>query len=545
VKMSVTSKIQAFQKTTSDSLSKLKRRAIAKPSPVTSMAHRLISGMTGSGKTNYMLVELVREAIAGQCAIIAVFPHRKAGIDFIATLYGFLGEYLFQRLLIEDLQDINSVVMRSFIQKSHLQGLERNKENELYLSAVQEMIFRRRTDIKDLAEHPVLEKYTRIAIRAFQELDTWIPEWMIPFVLQPKHPHFGYIRAHVQDEEIQYELEQMASMAPREQFQLLEPGARVLTSMYGNATIKARTSRIQTFDKRAFLNHGGILVVLGGDVSDDAIRTFTASDFQETYRLVKSGLDRPVIWACDEVNNYYLIGNAESKAMATVRGLGKGMELWIATQALNFPNDDITSNVLTNTDHFWFLNGDPKTVELAARDLAGSFDEQKVHHKRSVQRHAGFKEVKRIGKSTSRREDGKDGYLSAEGETESIQLVPQYVMEDEDVYQSGAEQLVWQNVEIQRLKVGECFIRERGCAPYKTYIKLLPDPWIFPGLAQEKAQQCLQTVKKLSCYETPTITLPESETREPSTSSPSTLRVVPNSQGQESTRRKRKRAKGS
>jgi hypothetical protein len=438
------------------------------------------------------------------------------------------------------LQDISKVIMRSFIQKSDGDSWEKQKENELYLSAVQEMLFRRRTDIKDLAEHPVLEKYTRIPIRAFQELDTWYSEWMISYVLQPKHPNFEKIRSHVKNEEVQFELEQIAAMPPRERLQLLEPASRVLYSQYGNATIKARTTAPPVFDKRAFLNAGGIMVVLGGDVADDAIRTYTASDFQETYRLVKSGLERPGIWACDEVNNYYLIGHAESKAMATVRGLGKGMEMWIATQALNFPNDDITANVLTNTDHYWFLNGDPKTVDLAARDLAGGFDEQKVHHTRTVQRHAGFKEIKRIGKSTTRRDDSV-----ADTESESIQLVPEYVMEQENVYQSGSEQLVWQGADLQRLPVGSCYARLRGRAPYRIDVKLLPDSWIFPNLAQEKAHQCLQLVRSLPVFQTPIMPMPEPETPQQSTSSKSTLRVVPNSQPRASTRAKRNRANGS
>lgn len=505
------------------------------------MAHKLISGMTGSGKTNYMLVELMREALAGETWIIAVFPHRKAGLDFIAELYARMGEYLFQRLVIEDLQDISTVLMRSFIQKStESDPWQRQKENEMFLHATQEMIFRRRTDIKDLAEHPVLEKYTRVPIRAFQELDTWLPEWMIPYVLQPSHQHFATIRQHVADQEIQYELEQISKMPPRERLQLLEPCARVLYAMYGNATIKARTTAQPVFDKLAFLNAGGILIVLGGDVSDDAIRTFTGALFQEIYRLVKAGLDRPGIWACDEVNNYYLVGYAESKAMATVRGLGKGMEMWIATQALNFPQDDITSNVLTNTDHYWFLNGDPKTVEIASRDLAGGFDENKVHHTRDVQRHAGFKEIKRIGKSTTKREDS-----TADTVSESIQLVPQYVMEREEVYQSGAEQLVWQNVQMQRLPVGSCYVRNRGRAPYQLRVKLLPDSWVFPGLAQEKAQQCLHKVKSLPLYQAPTMPSPESVTEKPSTSSTSTPQAQPSSSEPASIPRRKRRGNAS
>jgi hypothetical protein len=461
--------------------------------------HLLICGQTGSGKTNFALLRLLEAVVKGDRFVTAVFPHRKAGVDFIAELYARFGEAIFRRLIVDDLEDLDRVVMRQFIQRSDATGFfVRAKENDLYCSAVQDMAFRRRSDIKDLSDHPVLEKYTRIPVQVFQNTDCWLPEYLIQYVLQPRHPAFEFILSHLPHPELRMEMTQISVMSERDRMSLLEPPGRALYSMFASAPVMARTTKRPKVDWEHFLNSAGIHVVLGGNLSDDGLRVFVGCDFQMKYRLVRKGLKVPGMIFCDEINNYGLWGVPEARALSTIRGLGKGAEMVGATQGMNFPTPAITSQVITNTAHAWLANGDPEAIDIAAKDLRGGMDEYRIHHNRIVTRNMGLVPTVRKTTSVTSGEKGKS-------ETESVmeQLMPDYRNVEDPVYQSGAEQMFWRAAALAELKVGQCWVREPDRSPYLLNVPLLRDSWAFPGLKELKFQQCLERMKSSPIYEEP------------------------------------------
>jgi hypothetical protein len=250
-----------------------------------------------------------------------------------------------------------------------------------------------------------------------------------------------------------------------------------------------------------FLNSGGILVILGGP--EEALRILVAADFQETCFLAKHGaLKIPGIYCLDEVNNYRLVGLAESKALSTMRAFG--VDIWLICQSFDFPVPEIKRNILQNTDHLWFNCGDWELAQEGSRDLLGALDEMKVHHMTQKQIHLGNTVQERGTRSSSKSSDGK----KTETKGMSFVSIPEYVSQEEASYESGNEQLIWKAQELQGLPVGSCWVRKMG-KPFRLNVPFVDDSWGFPAidkfksLSEEKVEELLCLVKQRPEYQEP------------------------------------------
>jgi hypothetical protein len=150
------------------------------------------------------------------------------------------------------------------------------------------------------SEHPVLEKYTKLAIRLAQNQDVWTSQSLLPGALIPKSDIWLHYIDHCTDPQLRMELTRLMAMSARDQLTLLEPGKRLLEQFLSSPPIVARTSRPATFNRQQFLNDGGIFVILGGNVSDEALRVLVGADFQETCFLAKKGLLCPGYFVIDK-----------------------------------------------------------------------------------------------------------------------------------------------------------------------------------------------------------------------------------------------------
>jgi hypothetical protein len=466
------------------------------------MANRLIRGTTGSGKTNYLVVEHLAYIDRNDGWLIAQFPHPQAGELFVAELFACFGESILDRLVVERYSDMDRVIMRTFVRSStHPDFLTRMQENEELLGSLMDKLAQRRK-INDLAEFPVLEKYSRLAIRVKQNQSEWFPDYKIPKILVPNGPIWRQALEHCTDCELAAELDDLQTMPIREQLSLLEPARRLLEGIFRSPPIIARTSQPEEWDKETRLNNNMIYVGIGGNISDDALRIMVGSDYQDTIFLAKQRRIKPGRYSVDEVNNYHLCGPFEARSLSTSRAFG--VETWYADQVSIFPTPEIEKQVDGNSDHVWFLQGDEELAEKAAKDLSGGFDEFKIHHTDETHKqvHLGFDYEER---HTKGRVKDHLGGIKSESESTSIVPIARYgeVIEQRHGYQSGQEQTFWKKTDLLSLPVGSCFVRQRGRAPYRENVKLMPDSWAFPGLAKQKFHECLELIKRKPIFQKP------------------------------------------
>lgn len=474
------------------------------------MGHKLFVGPTGTGKTNLVLL-LILSMIDSGCWITAAFPHEQPGLDLIAELYARYGKAIFNRLLVIDLRDMTKVVMTQFIHSSsNPDPLQRLHENDIFSAPLLDSMRRRRPDIKSWDERPTLYDGAQLAIRLYQNKDRWYPEpWLYDAFLK-RHPKQTFVASHCTNVDDRNELLSFNFLPPREQESTSKAIRRLLKGTLAIPAILARTSKPPVHDKKAFLNRGGITVILGG-ASDQAASVAIGSDFAETMFLAKQGLERPGVYVVDEALNHKLLGEYESTILSTIRW--KGVSVWYVVQSFDFPSEEIKNNVLQNTDHYWFRQGTYDMAMEAAKDMLGALDEYKVHHTITKQVHAGFDTIHRVTKGISKHPEHGD----IESEHEQVSMVPLYKELKEDVHQAPDHQLVWFAQSMQELQ-WECCVREKNRAPYKLSIPLLPDSWAFEGLKERKAAECLTLLKERPEYQTPELTNPEPRT----TKSPTT-----------------------
>jgi hypothetical protein len=466
-------------------------------------------------------VRLLRQAESHEKrSITFVAPHAEAGETFVAELYARFGSTILPRLLVERISDCSTVVMRTLIKKSVAANyFMRRNQNAVYCKNFMEMVGRR-IGIVNWADHRVLQKYTRLAVSIHQHLDVWVPESLVPQFLVPKSKEWEFALAHVTDEKLFHALQRISRMSEKDQLYHTEPVVRLLEDFLGNPAIEARTSKPQRWDRVAFHNAGGIQVILGEDGYEDALCAVVSADFQETCHLLKTGQIRcPFTYAIDEALNAQLFGWYESRALSTMAGSRLSIDFII--QSDDFPSPEMKRNANQNTDHYWFNCGDWETAMEGARDLLGALDENKVHHTTTKQVHAGFTYEKRHSHGTT--EGGENGSRRTVTITEVA--VPQYDTVQENVFQTGNEQLIWKAQELQTLPERTCWCRPMGRSPYLMTVPLLEDSWAFPAipelgieaLSTQKVKECSGLLKTKDIYETPVKPeLPATQTPSPS-----------------------------
>lgn len=459
--------------------------------------HRVISGKTGSGKTNFALNEMMDVVYQGTHWLTFVAPHEKAAVDFVAELYAQFGEYILSRLVIEPLGDTDSVIMRQIIQKSDSTDYwQRKQENDAFCEAMISLMAARRK-MTDFFERPSLEDVSTLAIQLYQNQDVWWPEYLLPQALHPKNPISKFALDHCTDLEIRERLSEKINVSPSVAETSTKPVARMLELLIG--ALKARTCQPQIWDKKEFHNNAGIFIIVANGCSIDALRTYTFSEFQQCVSWMKSGQIGPGVFVVDEVANYSLAGMFEARAFNTTRG--SGLSIWHIVQSPDYHNDDVTEAILDNSDHYVFQQGSSKSAKYFAEDLLPVLDEYKVHHttKKRIDRDPILE--RRKGKTITKRDDGG----KTESETIGEHYVPDFEYEDENVYQSGNEQVLWLAQKLQKQPRGSYFYKTSSAAG-QARAELFHDSWAFPGLKEAKYLECLQKVKSSAIYQEPTRT---------------------------------------
>ena len=441
--------------------------------------------------------------------MVGAFFHAEPGLKLLADLYEIHGENLKEFLIVERLADTDKVIPREYIPTSDdPDPFKRRMEDDESIRICQQQLAAQR-DLPNLLKTPILDKYSYLAFQAKQHVAPrlWVPEPLVYQIAKPFSDVWREVRNACTDQEIKDAVDFIATFGPRDDLAMLEPVRRMLSSQFRSIPILLRGCARPTMDWDAFFNAKGIYLIIGGDVSDIAFRLHVSAVFQHlAARKRKEKIYKNLRFLRDESNNAKLIGEFESAAWSTLRTFR--MFTTDIIQSWDFPTPEIGRNARQNCNLYFFKQGDFESAKIAAQSMLASIDEYAAHHEDEIRRqvHDGFDEIER--KTTTTRPDG--------GVSESVspQLIPRYreITDKRTTYKTGEHQILFKAQEIQELDVGEYFAREDGGEPHKEKAELCPEPWSFGGdpeygidpLWKEKALECIQMLKQLPMYITPT-----------------------------------------
>lgn len=185
----------------------------------------------------------------------------------------------------------------------------------------------------------------------------------------PDHPDFRRLLWKCRDEEVQAKFEEIANGTIRRgQFAAAD---RLIRGVCSSPAFAARC--VPTFQLSRFLDASGILIVEGGgNVSDDGQRTVMGAVVLQTIRYIRTRPRPypPVILVLDEANNANLIGASGYEVRAAAECQKMGLAIHTLVQSLNFPSQEITEGILTNSlRHEWYFAANEAVLRKAAADL--------------------------------------------------------------------------------------------------------------------------------------------------------------------------------
>lgn len=337
--------------------------------------HVLVTGKSGSGKSEDQLRELLWYAQRGDTAIVLLDPHGNLADDLLIFL---ASRYQLNRVLYDRFADTDRTLGYEFITPSVLQSaFDRYAENDSNMRNTTSLIVRRGGQ-KDTSKNPIIELGLQNAIRLFQHQKTPVPLYWLAQLYTPNSAVFSYMVENCTDPDTKQQFEKLEYMNPQTREYQTGPADRRLRALMMLPPFALRCGG-STFDFDEFLANKGILILNGRGCNSDATSVMMSSIVWKTIASCKKHKHRVQI-VMDEANNFSLVGLQEAQALAEVRKWNCGITIMV--QILNFPEPEITTNVLQNTQlHRYFCQGSPESAAMAAKDIGIRIaDPLKIHH---------------------------------------------------------------------------------------------------------------------------------------------------------------------
>lgn len=465
---------------------------------------RLFIGETGAGKDNFVNTEALQIIREREKYLTMALPHPTDWQRLLGEMYAEHGDDMFNWTTVDRIQDTDLVLMSEIIHVSRASDYwQREDENEGNAWLVVEMAAARR-NMPGFEDHPVLEKGALLLPRIKQSLPRWISDSRVHWAFRPLSPTWKLCLETTTKSDIRYELESFQHFSRKERMSELEPIFRTFQSLVGTGAVARRTSRPPTCDKRSHLNQAGVHLICGNGTSRDAFRTLVLADFADTVFLAHAGLEREGVYYINELVNYRLGNDFYARTLATSRYTG--LDNWASVQSLNFPTPEITDSVLQNCDLYIGRCTNPKLADLMALALRGAYDRHKVHHEEETVKFDPYVHHEQ------RVTHGWSGHRLSEAtintSTTEVPVVHhEKRIETRPVYESGDAQAFWQAADLQEAPVGTFWVKRKGARPYRVKVPLLPDSWVFPGLAEEKVEECIAKLKafRTDLYQRPVL----------------------------------------
>lgn len=324
--------------------------------------HKLFGGKTGSGKTNLFMLMAMEAILEATQWVTLVFPHPESGVRFIAELRARLGERFYDRVIVENMGQLQHVIMRTYLQKSdNCNEWEAERENEEACRALLEGLGETRPDLKSIEERgSIVENSLKLA-RACQHLDVWMPESEMLKALRPGSKEYHFVLNHCTHPEHRENFRSIEQIPERERFNQLYATQRTWEARYGNVATKARCSRPPVWNKKEHLKKNGVHIILGGATNRHGLSTHVQNDFYENMQWALKEEIGPGVYGTDESTNYHFITSLTARAYATLRAVG--FSIFSCIQTLDFPTEEIARTVVQNSDIYSFCLTDPTAAD--------------------------------------------------------------------------------------------------------------------------------------------------------------------------------------
>lgn len=283
---------------------------------------------------------------------------------------------------------------------------------------------------------------------------------------------------------------------------------RILEQKFGHPQIIARESKEALLKK---LLEDAMFVIVEGGESERATSTYLSLLSMMSMQIVRNhysqtGSQLPTFVLADELR----FGLFSIFELRCIQQLVKAGLIYAAIghslRLLPDPNENREALQSFQGFHF-FKCSDWETAFAIAHICAGAIDPYMVHHqdRRTVQRHAGFDEIRATTHTRSRGESGDRDTMN-DSIAESTRLVPRYSYEEEvqDRYFALEDQFKEHAADMLRAAPRE----RRVCLNGQVYWETVPElelPWAFPELMNSKYRRLLKSIQERPDYRVPTL----------------------------------------
>jgi hypothetical protein len=296
------------------------------------------------------------------------------------------------------------------------------------------------------------------------------------------------------NEAVKRELIRASMMPLRDLLTLYMPIENLLAPVLGNSIVEARMSFQDTWDRAAFMEAGGIHIVIGEGLALDSLRFLRALDFQRLMEL-QMKVKRPGLYVFDEMNRLGVTSN-DVLRMATMRNY-RATLVYLCQFLPELDSPELLRGFLTNSDHWWLPQQSPEMAEMAVSDCRGLLDEYHVHHHEYSQRQ--YSDLQWIERETLT--EGPHG--KSKSKTLVPVSIPRIVNEERPVYSDHRSQVFWRACDLMESPVGRVWVKPRMGKPYVFQSPNLRKGWGWPEVAKERFEELYELNLRNPVFEEP------------------------------------------
>lgn len=475
--------------------------------------HYMISGATGSGKSNTMLGILVAAAMS-DCSILLLDPHGTLAREFLRHLLyrGLMNKVRFddygkmdRTLAIASLVPSTSSDPWKAAQEDQ-QTVNEWKGNLLYVRGKQ-----------DATQNPIFDARLDLVGHTFLSQSQPAEEYWLAGALDFSTDQHRSLRAHCTRPDLVAEFEQLERLPPSQRNFEMAPVDRLLKKHYGNPEIVARL-RADRFDE--MLDAGMILIDDASGAARENGRSLMGKKILRFMNKVRKGCNKKTVIVLEESETantaeaHFVRFLAESRKWNT--------DCYLLNQnPLNYATPEIANGVWQNTGHIHHRQASPACAEVAADEIATMlYSSTKIHRKEySVQQlHDGYQKIDggRTSKSVTTDKYGST-LQKGQQEQEADQYLGKYKQVEKVMvfYKDWTTQKQEIKQQLMTLLVGWAFIVNEKVTPEPVYIPMAKEPksWAYrlsheQTLGDKKLQDALSLLYQHPDYQPPQLRQP-------------------------------------
>lgn len=234
------------------------------------MAHELVPGSTGSGKSTHVRESIrayLEKAVSPEPIVWLDPQHGKSGHEFYQHCLA-LG--LAYRTIFERLSDTDAVIKWDWLEESHHDHpLERGRENKREVELFLDALIRQR-EFTSLAEHALIKQWAEnwSYLMLYQKPRKRLSDGIWAF--RPLSPSWEKLIVDCQVAEIANRFKHLPTH-PATLERMVSPALRLLDPIFNCPAVRCRDGMGHGFDVGEALDEGKILIFEGGDSSEEEI----------------------------------------------------------------------------------------------------------------------------------------------------------------------------------------------------------------------------------------------------------------------------------